>query len=576
MRARSTGVDIIDELLGGITPGLPCVLAGPSGSGRTVLSLQLAAASVEQGRVVAFLCNEPAPLLLRQASTLGLNLERAIETERLALLEMDAEIAAVSHALGSDALIEAVRAEQPLCSLLIVDPLSVITAGIFDESRLRAMARGLVANATDWMIVLTVESERIALQPSLERVLGEICGAFLELSRDEDGTRQIRVQKTRNGVPQRHHVSFEIGPGGTRLIGTAAASAPATPQPSAPLEVVAPPIEATRQTEAERGHPTDRRDADRSTRSVAAIEPVEHADRSEADERREAPRRRLRAAELDHDASLPLVLVVDHDRESRERIGKWLEGRCQVHSAEDGFEAMTWLMSGQPDLVILDLMMPRVTGYELLSAMQRTGQRAPRLVISDRIKRPADRLSPLVLGATDILPKPFERFEFLQKVEMLLRLDSAPADLMDPLEAEHLFARVSKTRLMAESDFNARLERACSLGERVGPSSSLVAVASNSSRRLDQFVEAIDPSLRFEDAVLRVSPRRAVILLVATDVEQATAASERLCEEFRISGGSPEQLNLRISVAQRVAPGFSWPELFRGVRWDEDDPEVEA
>ncbi len=583
MRARSTGVDIIDELLGGITPGLPCVLAGPSGSGRTVLSLQLAAASIEQGRVVAFLCNEPAPLLLRQASTLGLDLERAIESERLALLEMDPEIAAVSHALGSDALIEAVRAEQPLCSLLIVDPLSVITAGIFDESRLRAMARGLVANATDWMIVLTVESERIALQPSLERVLGEICGAFLELSREEDGSRRLRVQKTRNGVPRRHQVAFEIGHGGTRWIETEALPIPKDRPPIATDDPSSRGRSATDVAETGSEPSTDRPDARSEVRPQGGDFDEErrethHASNEHSDPRQHAraPRRRTRASDAEFESPLPVVLVVDHERESRDRIVKWLEGRCQVIPVEDGFEAMTWLMTGHPDLVILDLLMPRVTGYELLSAMQRTGQSVPRLVISDRITRPSERLSPLVLGATDILAKPFERFEFLRKVEMLLRLDSAPANLMDPLEAENLFARVSKTRLMEETEFNARLDRACSLGERLGPSSSLIAVASNSTQRLDRFVEALDPALRFEDAVLRVSPRRAVILLVATDVENATAASERLCEEFRLAGGQPEHLNMRVSVAQRVTPGFAWPQLFRGSRWADEDVEDES
>lgn len=557
MRARSTGVDIIDELLGGITPGLPCVLAGPSGSGRTVLSLQLAAASLEQGRVVAFLCNEPAPLLLRQASTLGLDLEPAIRSERLALLEMDPEIAAVSQALGSDALIEAVRTEQPLCSLLIIDPLSVITAGIFDESKLRAAARGLVANATDWMIVLTVESERIALQPALERVLGEICGAFLALSRDADGTRTIRVEKTRNGVPRRHDVDFAIGHGGTHWLEVAATT---------PIAAALTPLDSgSGSTSGTTAAPSE---------ETAASSPPAPATR-ERDTADDASRRTARREAMRAESARPLVLLVENDRESRERIVKWLDGRCEVVTAEDGFEAMTWLMSGRPDLVILDLMMPRVTGYELLSAMQRTGQSVPRLVISNRIQRPADRLSPLVLGATDILAKPFERFEFLHKVEMLLRLDESPAHWMDPVEAENLFARISKTRLMTTADFEARLERACHLGDRLGLASSLVAIAAKSSRQLDQFVETIDPALRFEDAILRVSPRRAVVLLVATDLENAQGASERLLEAFRLAGGQPEQLNLRISAAQRVAPGYAWPELFRGARWDDEDPEVE-
>ena len=77
MNSDPTGVEIVDHVLGGITPGLPCVVAGPSGAGRTVLSLQLAASSLAKGSIVSLLCNEPAPFLLQQAATLGLDVVRS-------------------------------------------------------------------------------------------------------------------------------------------------------------------------------------------------------------------------------------------------------------------------------------------------------------------------------------------------------------------------------------------------------------------------------------------------------------------------------------------------------------------
>lgn len=546
MRTRSTGVDIIDEVLGGITPGLPCVLAGPSGSGRTVLSLQLAAAGIEQGRVVSLLCNEPAPLLLRQASTLGLDLVPAIENERLALLEMDADVAAITTALGSEALIEAIRTEQPLCSLLIVDPLSVVTAGIFDEAQLRAVARGLVSSAPDWMIALTVESERLALQQGLERILGEVCGAFLELT-NVDGERRLTVEKTRTGVPRHPYVRFEVGEGGTRLLDE-------PPSPARPRSAARPEQPADRPMHAHESDAASRDPVDAHRPALAG------------------PTTRPAAARLaDDDEHTPVVLVVDSDRQSRDQIVKWLEGRYEVIQAEDGFEAMTALMSRSPDLVILDLVMPRVSGFELLSAIQRSGQMIPRLVISGSLVRAGDRLAPLVLGATDLLAKPLERFELLLKAEMLLRLEGETAPLMDPVEAEGLFARISKTRLLSKEDFEARLGRACSLGDRLGLPSSIVAVSSTSSRTLDQFLAASDESLRFEDATLRVSQRRAVILLVATEHEDAPGATERLCDAFGRGGGRADQLTLRIQPAQRVGSDFAWHSLFRGGRAEADD-----
>ena len=141
MRALSTGVEIVDQVLGGITPGLPCVIAGPSGAGRTVIALQTAASALESGRVVSFLCNEPAPFLMRQAASLGFDFQGPLQSGQLALLEMDTEIASLMTSLGSVALLAAIRREQPLTSLLIIDPFTVLTTGLFDEAQLRARAR---------------------------------------------------------------------------------------------------------------------------------------------------------------------------------------------------------------------------------------------------------------------------------------------------------------------------------------------------------------------------------------------------------------------------------------------------
>jgi KaiC/GvpD/RAD55 family RecA-like ATPase len=86
---RRAGVPVVDRVVGGIAPGLPLVLAGPAGCGRTVLALQLAAAALREEGIVIMLTAEPAPLLLRQAETLDVDLEAAVCSEQLLLLEID-------------------------------------------------------------------------------------------------------------------------------------------------------------------------------------------------------------------------------------------------------------------------------------------------------------------------------------------------------------------------------------------------------------------------------------------------------------------------------------------------------
>jgi KaiC/GvpD/RAD55 family RecA-like ATPase len=68
---------------------LPLVVAGPSGSGRTVISLQLANGALLRGEVVLFVSSEPAKSLMHQADALGLDLDAALGDERLVLLGLD-------------------------------------------------------------------------------------------------------------------------------------------------------------------------------------------------------------------------------------------------------------------------------------------------------------------------------------------------------------------------------------------------------------------------------------------------------------------------------------------------------
>lgn len=514
MPAQPTGVEIIDRTLGGMAPGLPCVLAGPSGSGRSVLSLQLAAAAIAQGRVVAFLCNEPPPLLVQQAQTLGIDLETPLCSGQLLLLELDSNVASTVRAHGIAPLVEAVRREEPLVGMLLVDPFTVLTSEILDEPQLRDLARGFVQAASPMTIVVTLESERLKLQQGLERVLSEVCGAYATLHRDERGRRHFVVEKSRSGLSASERIDFEIG----------ACGAVPVERPEDPVEL--------------------------------------------------APTALLPAAQLAAEPAAtrrPTILLVDPDPESREEVTKWLEGHYEVIRAGDGFEAMTTLLTHRPDLVILDLVMPRVTGYELLSAFRRGAEAIPLLVLSSRVARPSDRLGPLVLGATDLLAKPVERFELVHKIEMLLSLAGAAPQLLDPADAEALFGNVSNSRVLEDPAFRARLARACDFGERFGQPSSLVALEAPTSAYLDRFFEVADENLRFEDALLRVSGRRMLALLVATPSHHAEEVVERLLGCFRERCERAGKPRWRVIPAAPAAEGSHWRTLFRDVGRSKED-----
>ena len=117
------------------------------------------------------------------------------------------------------------------------------------------------------------------------------------------------------------------------------------------------------------------------------------------------------------------ILVVDDERAVRESLKRALELEgYQVEVAEDGSEAIAKLngSNGQPDAVVLDVLMPGVDGLEVCRHVRRTGSTVPVLMLTAR-DAVGDRVSGLDAGADDYLVKPFALEELLARVRALLR-----------------------------------------------------------------------------------------------------------------------------------------------------------
>ena len=123
------------------------------------------------------------------------------------------------------------------------------------------------------------------------------------------------------------------------------------------------------------------------------------------------------------------VLVVEDERDIAALVSYHLtkEG-CRVRTAESGQEALQSLSADRPDLVILDLMLPGLSGYEVLGEMRRRPESAhiPVIVLSAR-RDEADRVKGLELGADDYVTKPFSPRELVLRVSAVLRRAQAPA-----------------------------------------------------------------------------------------------------------------------------------------------------
>jgi two-component system response regulator MprA len=117
------------------------------------------------------------------------------------------------------------------------------------------------------------------------------------------------------------------------------------------------------------------------------------------------------------------ILVVDDDAAVRESLGRALrlEG-YEVELASDGAEALERLDANgdDPDLVVLDVLMPNVDGLEVCRTLRRTGSRLPVLMLTARAEV-SDRVAGLDAGADVYVVKPFALAELLARVRALLR-----------------------------------------------------------------------------------------------------------------------------------------------------------
>jgi two-component system, OmpR family, response regulator MprA len=120
-------------------------------------------------------------------------------------------------------------------------------------------------------------------------------------------------------------------------------------------------------------------------------------------------------------APRPHVLVVDDDKAVRESLRRSLEfNGYDVSLACDGAEALASIGAAHPDVVIMDVMMPRLDGIEATRASRTAKNDVPILVLTAR-DAIGDRVEGLDAGADDYLTKPFALQELLARLRALLR-----------------------------------------------------------------------------------------------------------------------------------------------------------
>jgi two-component system cell cycle response regulator len=137
------------------------------------------------------------------------------------------------------------------------------------------------------------------------------------------------------------------------------------------------------------------------------------------------------ADQTDQDLSDSKVLVVDDNAQNLELLVAYLDGlQCQVATAVDGIDALEKVHHGNPDLILLDIMMPRMSGFEACRKIKSDPQtRDIPIIMVTALNELGDIERGVECGTDDFITKPVNRLELVTRVRSLLRVRHLKSEL---------------------------------------------------------------------------------------------------------------------------------------------------
>jgi len=240
------------------------------------------------------------------------------------------------------------------------------------------------------------------------------------------------------------------------------------------------------------------------------------------------------------------LLVADDDEDAREALAMMLADDYDVLLAADGQEALESAHSARPDLVLMDLYMPRMDGLAALAALRDdpSTEDVPVILISAR-GDDLTRSRSLDLGAVDFLQKPFSARELKARIERTLRLTRRETQLQALARTDPL------TGLANIRAFRARLAEEVKRARRYRTSLACVMVDLDNLKPIndqlghvagDAAIEAVAEVIRRElretDFAARYGGDEFVILLPHTSAGEASILAERV--QVRLRDAGPE------------------------------------
>lgn len=137
------------------------------------------------------------------------------------------------------------------------------------------------------------------------------------------------------------------------------------------------------------------------------------------------------AGRIEQDLSGSRVLVVDDNQQNLELLVAYLEGiPVQAETAEDGISALEMISSNPPDLILLDIMMPRMSGFEVCRKLKsEPATREIPIIMVTALHELGDIERAVESGTDDFLSKPVNRIELVTRVRNLLQVRHLKSEL---------------------------------------------------------------------------------------------------------------------------------------------------
>lgn len=146
------------------------------------------------------------------------------------------------------------------------------------------------------------------------------------------------------------------------------------------------------------------------------------------------------------------LLIVEDEKKTGEYLKKGLtESSFKVDLANNGIDGLHQAMSEEYDLIILDVMLPKLNGWQILQTLRSSKINIPVLMLTAR-DQIEDRVKGLELGADDYLVKPFAFVELLARIRNILRRNSKSSHDETTLQIENLQLDLLRRRVYRDSE----------------------------------------------------------------------------------------------------------------------------